>query len=73
MLQNMHPELAAGVEQHSVTHSGGLYNFVSLSSGLPIASPIIGANVSYFDQRADLVCDPSKGAPHTATVCQALA
>ncbi len=38
-----------------------------LSDGVPIASPIVGANVSYFDQRADLVCDASKGAPHTAT------
>ena len=37
------------------------------SSGVPIASPIVGANISYFDQRADLICDPSRGAPHTAS------
>ncbi len=36
-----------------------------LSDGVPVASPIVGANVSYFNQRADMVCDPSKGAPHT--------
>jgi hypothetical protein len=38
-----------------------------LSSGVPIASPIIGANVSYFDQRPNMTCDPGKGAPHTVT------
>jgi len=38
------------------------------SGGVPIASPIVGANISYFDQRVDLTCDPSKGAPHTAAV-----
>jgi hypothetical protein len=39
-----------------------------LSTGVPIASPIVGANLSYFDQRADLTCDPSRGAPHTQMV-----
>jgi hypothetical protein len=43
-----------------------LNGILFLSTGVPIASPIIGANVSYFDQRADLMCDPGKGAPHTA-------
>jgi hypothetical protein len=37
-----------------------------LSSGVPIASPVSGVAPSYFNQRADLTCDPSKGAPHTA-------
>ena len=37
-----------------------------LSTGIPIASPIVGAGISYFNQRPDLTCDPSKGAPHTA-------
>jgi hypothetical protein len=37
-----------------------------LSTGVPIASPTVGAAVSYFNQRADMTCDPSKGAPHTA-------
>ena len=37
-----------------------------LSSGVPIASPVSESSPSYFNQRADLTCDPSKGAPHTA-------
>jgi hypothetical protein len=37
-----------------------------LSSGIPIASPLVGDN-SYLNQRADMTCDPSKGAPRTAT------
>jgi len=38
-----------------------------LSTGIPIASPLSGATPSFFNQRADLTCDPSKGAQHTAT------
>jgi hypothetical protein len=38
-----------------------------VSSGIPIASPISGIQPSYFNQRADLTCDPGKNAPHTAT------
>jgi hypothetical protein len=38
-----------------------------LSSGIPIASPYVG-NSTYLNQRADLTCDPSKGAPRTAAV-----
>ncbi len=38
-----------------------------LSSGIPIASPYVGNNM-YLNQRADLTCDPSKGAPRTADV-----
>lgn len=37
------------------------------SDGIPIASPIVGAGTSYFNQRPDLACDPSKGAPHTTS------
>jgi len=37
------------------------------SSGIPIDSPVIGASLAYFNQRADMTCDPGKGAPHTAT------
>lgn len=37
-----------------------------LSTGIPIASPGSGTNPSYFNQRANMVCDPSHGAPHTA-------
>ena len=48
-----------------------------LSSGIPIASPEVGTSpnpnvpggVSYItNQRADMICDPSKGAPRTAGV-----
>ena len=42
------------------TANGILY----LSSGIPIASPTVGANVSYFNQRPNLACDPGKGAAH---------
>ncbi len=37
-----------------------------VSSGIPIASPEVGNN-QYLNQRADMTCDPSRGAPHTAT------
>jgi hypothetical protein len=35
------------------------------SSGVPIASPGVGADFSYFNQRPNLTCEPGKGAPHT--------
>ncbi|MGD0416775.1 MAG: TonB-dependent receptor [Terriglobales bacterium] len=38
-----------------------------LSSGVPISSPYVGGN-QYLNQRADMTCDPSKGAPRTAAV-----
>ncbi len=38
-----------------------------VSSGIPIASPLSGIQPTYFNQRADMICDPGKGAPHTAT------
>jgi hypothetical protein len=45
---------------------GWTANVISyISTGIPIASPVVGTNVSYFNQRPDLTCDPSKGAPHT--------
>jgi hypothetical protein len=37
-----------------------------LSSGVPIQSPQAGGNI-FLNQRADMTCDPSKGAPRTAT------
>jgi hypothetical protein len=37
-----------------------------LSTGIPIASPTVGAGTSYFNQRPDLTCNPASGAPHTA-------
>jgi Carboxypeptidase regulatory-like domain len=43
------------------------FNLIAyLSTGVPIASPAVGAGTSYFNQRPDLACDPSKGASHTA-------
>ena len=37
-----------------------------LSDGIPINAPVVGAGFSYFNQRTDMTCNPSKGAPHTA-------
>ncbi len=45
------------------TVNGILY----LSTGVPIASPSSGTPNSPLAQRADMICDPSKGAPHTTT------
>jgi hypothetical protein len=36
-----------------------------VSTGIPIASPTVGAATAYFNQRPNLTCDPSRGAPHT--------
>jgi Carboxypeptidase regulatory-like domain len=36
-----------------------------LSTGVPIASPTSGVPVPYFNQRADMTCNPASGAPHT--------
>jgi hypothetical protein len=35
------------------------------STGVPIASPTSGVSPAYFNQRADLTCNPASGAPHT--------
>ena len=46
------------------TVSGILY----LGTGVPIASPVVGAPTgSYFNQRADMICDPSKGFQRSAS------
>ncbi|MGB8259905.1 MAG: carboxypeptidase regulatory-like domain-containing protein [Terracidiphilus sp.] len=37
-----------------------------LSTGVPIASPSVGAGVSYFNQRPNLTCNPGSGAAHSA-------
>ena len=44
------------------TVNGILY----LSDGVPVASPLSGTPLSPLAQRADEVCNPSTGAPHTA-------
>jgi TonB dependent receptor len=39
-----------------------------LSTGVPIASPTSGTPIGYLpSQRADMTCNPAKGAPHTVT------
>jgi hypothetical protein len=38
---------------------------IYLSSGIPIASPVVGAGTSYFNQRPNLDCNPATGAAHT--------
>ncbi|GAA3757489.1 hypothetical protein GCM10022270_15100 [Terriglobus aquaticus] len=54
---------------HGVTNSllGGwtVNTIVYLSSGVPIAAPV-GTGNPYFNQRVDLTCNASQGAPHTA-------
>ena len=37
-----------------------------LGSGVPINAPSSGTNPSFFNQRADMTCNPASGAPHTA-------
>jgi hypothetical protein len=38
---------------------------VYLSTGVPINAPASGTSPSFFNQRADMVCNPASGAPHT--------
>jgi hypothetical protein len=38
-----------------------------LSTGVPIASPSSGTPNTPFSQRADMICNPASGAPHTVT------
>ena len=45
------------------TLNGILY----LSTGVPIAPPGSGTSPGYFNQRADMTCDPNKGAAHSQT------
>lgn len=42
------------------TANGILY----ASTGIPIPAPVVGANVSYFNQRSNLSCNPARGAAH---------
>ncbi|MFZ0139361.1 MAG: carboxypeptidase-like regulatory domain-containing protein [Candidatus Sulfotelmatobacter sp.] len=39
-----------------------------LSTGVPIASPTSGVPIGYFNQRADVTCNPASGAPHTVAL-----
>jgi len=39
---------------------------VYLSTGVPIHAPSSGTSPSFFNQRSDMICNPAKGAPHTA-------
>jgi len=60
------------INLHGITNAalgGWTINAIGyLSTGVPIASPTSGVSPAYFAQRADLTCDPSKGAPHTVAV-----
>lgn len=53
------------VNLHGVSDAvlgGWTTNFILyLGTGVPIASPVVGSGVSYFSQRANLICNPSKG------------
>lgn len=40
-------------------------SIVYLSTGVPINAPSSGTTPSYFNQRADMVCNPAWRAPHT--------
>ncbi len=45
---------------------GWTVNAISyLSTGVPISSPTSGVPVEYINQRADMICNPAVGAPHT--------
>jgi hypothetical protein len=60
------------INLHGVSNAvlgGWTVNAISyLSTGVPIASPTSGVPVTYFNQRADLTCNPAAGAPHTVAV-----
>lgn len=46
------------------TVNGILY----LGTGVPISAPVVGStSTSYFNQRADMICDPSKGFTRSAS------
>ena len=53
------------VNLHGVSDAilgGWTTNFILyLGTGIPIASPVVGAGIPYFSQRANLVCNPSSG------------
>lgn len=57
------------VDLHGATNVllGGwtINGIVYLGTGVPINSPGSGTAFSPFNQRADMVCNPAKGAPHT--------
>jgi len=56
---------ARAVNLHGVSNAilGGwtVNGILYLGTGIPIQSPTVGAAVPYFDQRADLVCNPANG------------
>ena len=57
------------VDLHGVSNAilGGwtINGILYLSTGIPINAPSSGTSPSYFNQRADMVCNPANGAPHT--------
>jgi hypothetical protein len=63
------PGRAVNLHGLSNAFAGGwtINGILYLSTGVPIASPLSGTPNSPINQRADMICDPSKGAPHTAS------
>ena len=59
------------VNLHGVSDAllgGWTTNFILyLGTGVPIASPVVGAGTSYFSQRANLICNPSSGFHRSAS------
>jgi hypothetical protein len=59
------------VNLHGVSNAilGGwtINGILYLTDGVPIAAPLSGTPNSPLSQRADMICDPSKGAPHTTS------
>jgi len=59
------------VNLHGVSNAilGGwtINGILYLSTGVPINSPLSGTPNSPFNQRADMICNPAQGAPHTTS------
>ena len=53
---------------HAIAGGWTINGVTYLSDGVPIVAPVVGAQTSYFNQRTNMVCDPSRAAPHTAAV-----
>jgi hypothetical protein len=59
-------EVSLGGAGNAVLGGWTMNGILYIGTGVPIASPTSGTSPSYFNQRADLVCDPSHAAPHRA-------
>ncbi len=52
---------------NAILGSWSINALVYLSTGVPVNAPT-GTGDQFFNQRVDQVCDPGKGAPHTAAM-----